>query len=319
MTDQHPADRPGHLDIDAVSAFVDRDLEPDDLTTIEFHLHECPACHREVLEIRTTVVLLAGLPQYTPRRSFCLGHEHARATRRRGRVPGGVSWSGPFAPVGYPASAAVAVTHGEGSRAAGWLPGLQTAAMVVGVLLLLVTTSDLIGMPPQPADWLAEPEAPVRQIENLSAPAPEATQPPPAPAMEPASEVGTDGDGEAALEPAAGNSESSFRAASNDSEGTTEGDSASQEMLEDAEIASTAPSVATSAALAAVTQAVPTPGAVLARSTQTAPDEAGATATTGDQPSRLRLAQLVLAFALAWLVVSIVGLRWVRGLRRAQD
>ena len=80
MTDHHPADRPGHLDIDAVSAFVDRDLEPDDLTTIEFHLHECPACHREVLEIRTTVVLLAGLPQYTPRRSFCLGHEHARAS-----------------------------------------------------------------------------------------------------------------------------------------------------------------------------------------------------------------------------------------------
>src|ERR671910_904976 len=80
MTDHHPADRPGHLDIDAVSAFVDRDLEPDDLTTIEFHLHECPACHQEVLEIRATVVLLAGLPQYTPRRSFCLGHEHARIT-----------------------------------------------------------------------------------------------------------------------------------------------------------------------------------------------------------------------------------------------
>ena len=86
MTDHHPADRPGHLDIDAVSAFVDRDLEPDDLTTIEFHLHECPACHREVLEIRTTVVLLAGLPQYTPRRSFCLGHEHARASRRAPRA-----------------------------------------------------------------------------------------------------------------------------------------------------------------------------------------------------------------------------------------
>src|SRR5215203_2232433 len=83
MTDHQPADRPGHLDIDAVSAFIDRDLEADDLTTIEFHLHECPACHREVLEIRTTVVLLTGLPQYTPRRSFCLGHEFARASRRR--------------------------------------------------------------------------------------------------------------------------------------------------------------------------------------------------------------------------------------------
>ena len=27
MTDHQPADRPGHLDIDAVSAFIDRDLE----------------------------------------------------------------------------------------------------------------------------------------------------------------------------------------------------------------------------------------------------------------------------------------------------
>jgi hypothetical protein len=313
MTEQHPADRPGHLNIDAVSAFVDRDLEPDDLTTIEFHLHECPACHREVLEIRTTVVLLSGLPQYTPRRSFCLGHEHARAARRRGRVPGGVSRFGPYAPAGYPASAAAAVTHGGGSRAAGWLPGLQAAAMVVGVLLLLVTTSDLMGMPPQPAEWLSESEAPVRQLDFRSAPPPEAAQPAPAPAME------TESGGDAALEPSSLNPDQAFRAASNPSEGTTDSGSASQEVLEDAEIASTAGSVATSAAMAAVTQAVPTPVAGLARSPETAADDAGATASSGDQPSRLRLAQLVLAFALAWLVVSIVGLRWVHGLRRAQD
>jgi hypothetical protein len=31
----------------------------------------------------------------------------------------------------------------------------------------------------------------------------------------------------------------------------------------------------------------------------------------------LRLVQIALAFALAWLVVSIVGLRWVRGVRGA--
>ena len=79
MPDYPPGERPGHLDIDAVSAFVDRDLEAADLTTIEFHLSQCPACEREVLEIRTTVLLLSGLPQYEPRRSFLLGHEHARA------------------------------------------------------------------------------------------------------------------------------------------------------------------------------------------------------------------------------------------------
>src|SRR5215212_5268570 len=211
MTDHHPADRLGHLDIDAVSAFVDRDLEPDDLTTIEFHLHECPACHREVLEIRTTVVLLAGLPQYTPRRSFCLGHEHARASRRASR---GHSWSGAFAPTGYPASSS-STAYGPTGRAAAWLPGLQAVAVVIGALLLLVTTSDLMGMPPQPAEWLSD-EAPVTQMDFRAAPAPAPAQPS-APALEAAS------DRDAALDPAGSNAETSFGVASNPSEGTTDG------------------------------------------------------------------------------------------------
>src|SRR5215218_7442153 len=230
MTDHHPGDRPGHLNIDAVSAFVDRDLESDELTTIEVHLHECPACHREVLEIRTTVLLLSGLPQYTPRRSFCLGHEHSRASRRRSQP--GLSWSGPFAPAGYPASVASSVAHTEAGRAAGWLPGLQAAAVVIGALLLLVTTSDLMGMPPQPAEWLTDAEAPVQQMEFRAAPAPE-TAPPQAPALEAVS------DSDAALGPASSNRESSFRVAANPSEGTTDGDSASQEVLEDAGTANT--------------------------------------------------------------------------------
>ncbi len=108
-----------------------------------------------------------------------------------------------------------------------------------------------------------------------------------------------------------------MREAANPSQGTTDADSASQEVLEDAETGTTALSVATSPALAAVTRAVPTPGAGLARSPETATADADAPATTDAQPSRLRLAQLVLAFALAWLIVTIVGLRWVRGLRRA--
>jgi anti-sigma factor RsiW len=310
MTNYHPTDRPGHLDVDAVSAFVDRDLEPDDLTTIEFHLHECPACHREVLEIRTTVVLLAGLPQYTPRRSFCLDHEHARASRRH--LSRGHSWSGPFAPTGYPASATSAVAYEQAGRGAVWLPGLQAAAIVIGALLLLVTTSDLMGMPPQPAEWLTDAEAPVQQMEFRAAPAPE-TAPPQAPALEAVS------DSDAALGPASSNRESSFRVAANPSEGTTDGDSASQEVLEDAGTANTTLSVATSPALAAVTRAVPTSGAGLARSPEPASVAAGASAATDAQPSRLRLAQLALAFALAWLVVTIVGLRWVRGLRRASS
>jgi hypothetical protein len=271
-------------------------------------LHECPACHREVLEIRTTVVLLSRLPQYTPRRSFCLGHEHAREPRRASRGP---SWSGSFALTGYPASSTSAAYAGTG-RAMAWLPGLQVAAIVIGALLLLVTTSDLMGMPPQPAEWLSEPEAPVTQMDFRAAPAPESV-PPAAPAQEAVS------DSDAALRPASSNAEPSFRVAANPPEGTTDGDSASQEVLGDAGTANTAFGAATGPALAAVTRAVPTPGTGLAESPETATAEAGVPAATDTQPSRLRLAQLALAFALAWLVVTIVGLRWVRGLRRASS
>jgi hypothetical protein len=297
MTEQHPADRPGHLDIDAVSAFVDRDFSPDELAMLAMHLHACPGCQREVLEIRTTVVLLAGLPQYTPRRSFCLGHEHARAFRRRSRA-GNQPWSAGDLPPGYPAAA-----RGASPRGAGWLPGLQAAAMVIGALLLLVTSSDLFGMPPQPADWLDEPE-PV-PMEFLAAPPPELAQPVPTAALAP--------DADLAPPAAAPENEAAAGIVADQAGGTVSDDSASEQVLTGDEPVRSAPAYATSAAIAAVTEAVPTPGS-LAREPAAAtearePDEG--------EPSRLRLVQIALAFALAWLVVSIVGLRWVRGVRGA--
>jgi hypothetical protein len=294
MTEQHPADRPGHLDIDAVSAFVDRDFAPDELAMLHIHLHECPACQREVLEIRTTVVLLAGLPQYTPRRSFCLGYEHARASRRS--RSGNQPWSAGDLPLGYPAPALAAPPRG-----ASWLPGLQAAAMVIGALLLLVTSSDLIGMPPQPAGWLSEPE-PV-PMDFLAVPPPQLAQPLPTAALESDSDV--------VPPPAAPESEAATGIAADEAGGTGGDDNASEEVLTGDEQVRSAPAYATSAAIAAVTQAAPTPG-LLARSPAAA---AEAREPGGGEPSRVRLVQIALAFALAWLVVSIVGLRWVRGVR----
>lgn len=293
MTEQHPADRPGHLDIDAVSAFVDRDFSPDELRLLAFHLHECPACHREVLEIRTTVVLLAGLPQYAPRRSFCLGHEHARASRRRSatgnrpRPGGGAFLNSPAPALGAPA------------WGAGWLPGLQAMAMVIGAMLLLVTSSDLTGMPPQPADWLDDPRA--VPMEFAAAPPPQLAQPVPTAARA--------FEGDAVHPAAAPESESVLGVAADQAEGTIGESGASQEVLTADDLTS-APAYATSAAIAAVTQAVPTPGAAARDSVAGAEER-----VTGGEPSRLRLVQIALAFALAWLVVSIVGLRWVRGVR----
>jgi hypothetical protein len=315
MSDRSPGERPGHLDIDAVSAFVDRDFVPDDLATIEIHLSQCPACHREVLEIRATVLLLAALPQYAPRRSFCLGHEHApalrRARRRRWRVSPDPGWTGPYAAAGIAPDArplAGASPVGAG-RYAAWLPGMQAAAVLIGALLLLVTAGDLAGIMPdsQPQARFAAPTvvADDRLAVAQATLLPEAAAPPPEAAV-------SDADGEAAQEPAFFETAPSDEQAA--SEGTIGGDSASEELLAGAAVEPTPRLLATMVVASAVTQAAPTPAAAMARDAAPAPAPAPAEGQAADeqQPSRLRMVQLVLALALGWLIVSIVGLKRVR-------
>ena len=287
MPEHAPGDTPGHLDIDAVSAFIDRDLHEDDFAVVSMHLTQCPECTREVLEVRTTVFLLNTLPQYEPRRSFCLGQEHARASRRRAAQAAPAWDPGPLSP-----SFAPAATPGAAPRARflGWLPGLQVAAMVTGVLLLLVTVGDWRGFsgdlsPQQFAAPTAAAGIPDEQAE-LAAPAPNAA-------------FQQDVDGEQAV---------------TTSDGTNLADSASQELSEQS--VSRAAAVSTgSAGAAAVTQPLiggsTAPGAVatVTRGDAEAP-------VSGQEPgSRLRLVQIALFAILAWLIVTIVGLRWVRRLR----
>ena len=286
MPEHAPGDTPGHLDIDAVSAFIDRDLHDDDFAVISMHLTQCPGCEREVLEVRTTVFLLSTLPQYEPRRSFCLGPEHARASRRR------VSQEAPAWDAGpLPTStAAVAAGAAPAPRFTSWLPGLQVAAMVAGVLLLLVTVGDWRGfsgdLSPQ---QLAAPTA------AAGLPAEEALPAAPAP--------------NAAFLPDAEREQ-----AVTTSGGTNLADSASQEVSERS-ISRSAVVSTVSTGAAAVTQ--PLAGADIApAAVSTVTPEDAETTVSGREPgSRLRLVQIALVAILAWLVVTIVGLRWVRRLR----
>lgn len=283
MSEHSPERLPGHLDIDAVSAYIDRDFGADDLSTIESHLAQCPACAREVLEIQTAVLLLAGLPQYEPRRSFCLGIEHARAGRRRGRHLDPGIFAGHAALPGQPPPAQIGA-----ARAASWLPGLHAAALVVGALLLLVTVGDLAGL---------STGAP--NVAELAAPTALAESPPQQVAM-PAPAV----DNEAAP----GRASAFLRAEQADGTGPGAGASEGVPAGEAA-----APRLAATVAVASVTQAVSnrqTPARQQANSAETE----GAPASDG-QPSRLRMLELALAVVLAWLVVSIAGLRWIRRLR----
>jgi anti-sigma factor RsiW len=287
MPEHAPGDTPGHLDIDAVSAYIDRDLHDDDFAVILTHVTQCPDCAREVLEVRTTVFLLNTLPQYEPRRSFCLGHEHARAARRRAAQAAPAWDAGPLPASVAPASAPAAAPP---PRFTSWLPGLQVAAMVAGVLLLLVTVGDWRGFS---GDLSPQQFAAPTAAAGLTAEQPAPAAPAPNAAFLP---------------------ESDSEQAVTTSDGTNAADSASEEMsgrsISRSAVVSTA-----SAGAAAVTQ--PLAGADTAPATvSTVTPEGAETAVSGREPgSRLRLVQIALFAILAWLVVTIVGLRWVRRLR----
>ena len=299
MPEHHPAHDPGHLDIDAVSAFIDQDLDLVELATIQVHLSHCPACHREVLEIRATVLLLGGLPQYTPRRSFRLDQEHARAGRRWKTIGGPQPWLPPALTAGQQPAAAL---PGGVARGAGWLAGMQAAAMIVGTLLLLVTVGDLSGVMPSesPSMQLAAPTAAAVLPTPTALPLPQAAQPGAA-----TDQSATDG----IAAPPPGALETALQEEPAAGRGTESGESASEQML--AANGPVQPRLAATRAAAAVTQAIPTPGAAPESTARTA-----APATdNGGRPSGIRLLQFALALLLAWLVVSIAGLRWMRRLR----
>ncbi len=115
----HPARRRSahldqHLDTDALSAYLDNQLDAPELTTAASHLARCEACQGDLAELRTTIKLLGGLPQYRPRRSFELGPEYASGTRST-----------------------------RFSRLLPLLPALRVAAATVALLLMGVIAADI--------------------------------------------------------------------------------------------------------------------------------------------------------------------------------
>lgn len=68
-----------HIDTDSLSAYLDGAVSTDESEQIAGHLSTCAHCRRELAELRTTVALLRGLPQFQPRRSFQLGREYRRS------------------------------------------------------------------------------------------------------------------------------------------------------------------------------------------------------------------------------------------------
>jgi len=55
-----------------LSGYIDRRLNPEELTQVEEHLRTCQGCREEQESLRATVVLLHRLPEVTPSRSFAV-------------------------------------------------------------------------------------------------------------------------------------------------------------------------------------------------------------------------------------------------------
>lgn len=161
------SERARHLDLDAMSLLLDDALPPAERAAAEAHLAACPDCREDYEELRATVRLLHGLPQYAPRRSFTLTPEQARLAVS---PPRRLSWPG------------------EGV--------LRWAALAVAALLLLTTvgqqTFDRSGGP-APSAPIAAPAPPQAAQPDFAASeqgAPEAAAPQaPAPAAADAEET----------------------------------------------------------------------------------------------------------------------------------
>lgn len=153
--------RSQHLDVDALSAYLEQRLDPEEMAAARAHLATCPECGRELAELRATVALLRDLPQYLPRRTFQLGPEHARGAVRGGGAGVG-GWFERLVPA---------------------FPALRIATVAVAVLLVAVIAGDLA------VNRGAEP-VPVLQSGDE---AEQSTAPEPAPALAPRVQAPADG------------------------------------------------------------------------------------------------------------------------------
>ncbi len=110
--------RSTHLAIEVLSAYVDNALPAADWAHADAHLATCEGCRQELRELSAMVALLGTLPEPRPRRSFQLSPAQIQA-----RTP----W-----------------WQRLGERMLPRLPALRAATVAVTLLLVAVTTIDLL-------------------------------------------------------------------------------------------------------------------------------------------------------------------------------
>ena len=62
----------GHLTTEQLSAYLDKQLTPQEQTAFDAHISTCPQCQQTLAELRSTVALLRAMPSVDVLRSFTL-------------------------------------------------------------------------------------------------------------------------------------------------------------------------------------------------------------------------------------------------------
>lgn len=294
-----------HPDAETLGAFLDGWLEPWEREAVASHVDGCADCRRELGEVGATVVLLRGLPQYEPRRSFQLSPRQVAGLSRAARPASDGGWLARLLPS---------------------LPALRAATVGVAMLLLAVTAVDL-GTEP------GDQEAADRQqaIESVGT-----NPPPPASLQRQADDQALEAPAVATLPAQTGPSEAEADESSvSMAQGAALEATGAAAPVEEPQVANAADQPAAAAAPASAGEGVaptgaadsfapPTAVATVAPSTATvAPTGQTATASSAvtdtqaaerddDNVSRWRLAEVGLGFVLFWLVVTIAGLERLR-------
>jgi hypothetical protein len=282
-----------HLSLETISAYLDAELTADERGVAAAHLSTCQHCQSELQSLRATTTLMRSLPDMRPAKSFQLGPEYAK----NARGAAGSSWL---------------------ARMLGLMPALRAATAAVALLLVVVVAGDVLtnqdnGNQERPAvttnvnstasDQYTAPTSTSANTLMIESEAPTA----PSGEGDNAAPAGAAAPNEAAKEESATREDSEVSAMQAQEEGAAdESRAAEPEQTSSPALQPAAPAPT----MTVEPSPTPEPTATLQSTATPAPSEASG--TSEGSTSNWRIAEIALGLLLAWLIVTLVGLRRFR-------
>lgn len=285
-----------HLSLETLSAYLDGELNADERTSASRHLSVCEFCERELQSLRATTTLMHGLPELRPAKSFQIGPEYAEQGR-------------------------AAVESGWLGRMLGLMPALRAATAAVAMLLLVVVAGDVLTNQDENNQAQERPAVTTNITSTTSAQVAGPTETPVDSLMmesEAPTESASEEDNAA---PAAG------AAAPKESTGTAGEEGASQDDTEvsalqaedssaadesraaESEQTSSPPSLPAALPPTETVEPSPTLEPTATPLPTATPEPSESSGTSEGRVSNWRIAEIALGLLLAWLIVTLVGLR----------